>query len=176
MEDFLLTEIQGGSAVSLAGLLSEGSDLRGVAVVFWSSACSHCRRYDPYLNGFARDHPELGLVAIGARQTENATDLKRVIEQRRLRFPILHDPDLQVADSWEVAQTPRVFLLDRQLRLLYRGAIDNFKYPRDPEHQGYLEDAIADFLAGRPIDRAETPGFGCPTRSVYFELPKPLGQ
>ena len=59
-------------------------------------------------------------------------------------------------------------------RLLYRGAIDNYKYPSDPEHQPYLEPAIEDLLAGRPIGRPETASFGCPVESVYYDLPKPL--
>ncbi len=171
MDDFSLTEVRSGKATSLSGLLAERPDARGVAVVFWSGACSHCQRYDPYLNDFAGAHPKIALVAVGARQTESRTDLERIIEARQLEFPILHDPELRIADTWQVAQTPRVFLLDRRLRLLYRGAIDNFKYPQDPEHRQYLEDAIADVLAGRPVGRAETPGFGCPTRSVYFDLP-----
>ena len=72
-------------------------------------------------------------------------------------------------------QTPRVFLLDAERRLLYRGAIDNFKYPRDPGYLPYLEPAIDDFLAGRKIRRPETASFGCPVESVYYRLPKPLG-
>ncbi len=39
-------------------------------------------------------------------------------------------------------QTPRVFLIDGERSLLYRGAIDNFKYPGDPEYLSYLEPAI----------------------------------
>lgn len=174
--DVRLKEVRTGSPVALSGLLAESPARQGIVAVFWSAACSHCRRYDSYLNGFAGAHPELALVAIGARQSEGPAELEQAIEDRDLAFPILHDPDLEVADAWQVAQTPRAFLLDRRLRLLYRGAIDNFKYREDPEHAAYLEEAIADLLAGRPIGRPETPGFGCPTRSVYFDLPKPLGQ
>jgi len=58
--------------------------------------------------------------------------------------------------------------------LLYRGAIDNFKYPRDPEYAPYLETAISEFLAGKPVQRAETSSFGCAIQSVYYTLPKHL--
>ena len=67
-----------------------------------------------------------------------------------------------------------MFLLDGELRIIYRGAIDNFKYPEDPEYRGYLDSAIEDFLAGRSVERPETSSFGCPVKSVYYTMPKPL--
>ena len=59
-------------------------------------------------------------------------------------------------------------------RGLYRGAIDNFKFPEDNEYLAYLEPAIASFLAGQPIARAETASFGCAIQTVYYRLPKQL--
>jgi len=58
--------------------------------------------------------------------------------------------------------------------LRYRGAIDNFKYPQDPEYVAYLDPAIRQFLDGKPISRTETASFGCAIQSVYYNLPKAL--
>ena len=124
---------------------------RGMVLVFWSGVCSHCRRYDAYLNDFAARHGELALVVVASRQDESAADLESTISERGLEFPVLHDADREIAHRWLVEQTPRVFLIDGRRRLLYRGAIDNFKYPNDPEHQPYLEVAITDYLGGRRI-------------------------
>ena len=63
------------------------------------------------------------------------------------------------------------FLLDTGRRLLYRGAIDNFKFPGDPQHVDFLESAIAEFLSGKPITRQETASFGCAIQTVYYQLP-----
>ena len=57
---------------------------------------------------------------------------------------------------------------------LYRGAIDNFKYPEDNEYEAYLEPAIEQMLAGKPIARPEVPSFGCAIQSVYYTIPRPL--
>jgi hypothetical protein len=58
--------------------------------------------------------------------------------------------------------------------LLYRGAIDNYKYADDPNYAAYLEAAIREFLAGRPLTRNDTASFGCAIQSVYYNLPKQL--
>jgi hypothetical protein len=94
--------------------------------------------------------------------------------ERKLSFPIVHDAPAAVARQWYTQQTPRVFLIDKDRKLLYRGAIDNFKLPDDSEYTPYLEPAIASFLAGEPIARPETASFGCAIFSVYYILPKPL--
>jgi len=51
--DFLLPGVQNGQ-FRLADFL-EGK--RGAIVVFWSGVCSHCVRYDAYLNGFTEGAP-----------------------------------------------------------------------------------------------------------------------
>ena len=156
----------GSLAESLAGR-------QGAVVVFWSGICSHCQRYDAYLSDFTARHGDLALLAIASRQAESTEEIQRVATRRQLTFPILHDSDQQVARDWFVEQTPRVFLIDDSGRLRYRGAIDNFKYPSDSDYEPYLESAIADFLSGRQIGRAETPSFGCPIQSVYYQIPRP---
>jgi peroxiredoxin len=170
VSDFLLTA-QDGQEVTLQGLL-EGK--RGAVVVFWSGICSHCVLYDQYLNGFAQQHPEIGMVAIASRQGETPDQIRGIAAKRKLTFPILHDPGGRVAEQWFTQQTPRVFLLDSNGILLYRGAIDNYKYPEDADHVQYLEPAIREFLAGAPLSRTETASFGCAIRSVYYHLPKTL--
>jgi peroxiredoxin len=160
-----------GERRTLASFL-EGK--KGAVVVFWSETCSHCVRYDEYLNDFARKHPELGLVAVASRAGETLQQIRSTVAERKLTFPILHDDGGHVARQWFTQQTPRAFLVSGERRLLYRGAIDNFKYPQDPEYQPYLEPAIEAFLSGRPIERTETASFGCAVESVYYILPKPL--
>ena len=158
-----------GSPRTLRGEL-EGK--KGAVVVFWSCVCSHCMRYDDYLNGFAARHPEIQLLAVASRQQETASELAAAASQRRLNFPILLDTGGAVAEQWFVQQTPRAFLIGAGLTLEYRGAIDNFQYPDDPGYIAYLEPAIADLLAGRPVAQPETPSFGCAIRSVYYQLQK----
>ncbi len=147
---------------------------KSVVVLFWSETCSHCLRCDSYFNEFTENHPELRLAAIAARQGETIAQIRSAISERKLRFPILHDRDGKVAIKWYTQQTPRVFLPDPARRLLYRGAIDNFRFAADPEYQPYLEPAIQAFLAGKPIERPEVASFCCAIQSVYYLLPKAL--
>jgi peroxiredoxin len=170
MDDFSLPLISGGQARLSASL----SGKKGVLVVFWSGVCSHCARYDRYLSSFPERHPELGLTVVASRQGETAAQIHRVITDRRLTFPILHDLNGALAARWLTQYTPKAFLINSDCVLVYRGAIDNFKLPDDPAHLTYLEAAIEDFLAGRPLRQPETASFGCAIQSVYYQIPYPL--
>ena len=148
---------------------------KGAALVFWSGVCSHCERYDEYFRSFTARHPDIAFAAIASRQTETPEHVQAALHKRRLEFTTLYDPGSAVARSLFTQHTPRVFLVDRECRLVYRGAIDNFKYPDDTDYESYLEPAIASLLDGRPVVRADTPSFGCSIVSVYYTIQRPLG-
>jgi len=166
-----LPAVDGGEPVSIDARLAERGR-KGAVVVFWSSVCTHCVRYDAYFNRFEAAHPELALYVVATRWSETAEDIRRAVLDRQLRFPLYQSSDGEAAAAFLAQQTPRTYLLDTARTLRYRGAVDNFRYAEDPEYQPYLERAIESFLAGRPIERPETGSFGCAVRSVYYALPK----
>ena len=171
LNDFTLQQVRTGTKLSLSQTLA---GKKGAVVVFWSGVCSHCVRYDPFLNGFEKRHPELSLLAVASRHGETLDSIESAVVERKIHFPMVYDPGGKVAAEWCTQQTPRAFLMDANRTLLYRGAIDNFKYPEDPEFVGYLEPAIDQFLKGEPITRTETASYGCAIQSVYYILPRAL--
>jgi thiol-disulfide isomerase/thioredoxin len=170
LPDFTLRTLT-GDEVSLYPALP---GKKGAVVIFWSSTCSHCVRYDKVLNNFAASHPDLAFFVIASRNSESVQAVEKAAKERGITFPILLDSNGKTANQWHAEQTPRAYLLDNQGRLLYRGAIDNFKYPDDSEYIPYLEPAIADLRADRPVARTETASFGCAIQSVYYIMPKSL--
>jgi peroxiredoxin len=168
--DFSLEDLAGNTRILSAELAGN----QAAAVVFWSCVCSHCLRYDEFMNTFRSRHPEVALLAIASRQQESRDQLAAAARDRRLSFPILIDAGGRLARQWYTEQTPRAFLVASDMRLLYRGAIDNFQFPGDPDYSAYLDPAIADYLAGRPIAQPETASFGCAIQSVYYQLQKIL--
>jgi thiol-disulfide isomerase/thioredoxin len=169
--DFALQQVHAATRLKLADAMA---GKKGAVVVFWSSVCSHCVRYDPFLNAFEKRHPELAFVAVASRHGETMEAIQGAVKERRLTFPLVHDPGGKIAAAWYTQQTPRAFLMDADRNLLYRGAIDNFKYPEDPEFVPYLEPAIDQFMKGEPIGRTETASYGCAIQSVYYILPRAL--
>ncbi|MGD0568472.1 MAG: redoxin domain-containing protein [Candidatus Sulfotelmatobacter sp.] len=146
----------------------------GAVIIFWSAVCAHCRRYDEYFNSFATLHSQLGFAVIASRSGETPSQMQSAARQRRLVFPVLLDQSGEVARRWHAQQTPRSYLMAPDGRLVYRGAIDNFKLPADEGYIAFLEPAIRSYLAGQPITKVETASFGCAIETAYYHLPRQL--
>ena len=168
VSDFSLLDLDGQTRT----LRGEMAGHKAAVVIFWSCVCSHCVRYDEYLKAFHQRHPDIGFLALASRQQETPDQLRRAVRERKLAFPILIDPGGRLARQWFTEQTPRAFLIAGDMSLQYRGAIDNFQFPGDPDYIEYLEPAISDLLAGRPIAQPDTASFGCAIQSVYYQLRK----
>jgi thiol-disulfide isomerase/thioredoxin len=168
LSDFSLRSVS-GATVTLSSRL-DGK--KGAVVVIWSSTCSHCIRYDKYFNRFEERYPDLSLTIVSARWGESFEAVKMAAAQRKLKFAIVHDAGSEIAQAWFTQQTPKAFLMDANRALLYRGAIDNYKFPDDPEHVSYLAPAIDQFLSGSPVAKQETSTYGCAIQSVYYTLPR----
>jgi len=78
--------------------------------------------------------------------------------------PVLLDDTGTVGHAYGAQRTPHMYLVDAEGKLVYRGAIDNAQ-DGDTE-QGvpfvnYVDAALADVAAGRPVKTAETKSYGC---------------
>src|SRR5947208_1142428 len=96
LPDFSLRTLNG----EIAGAGSIDAGKKGAVVVVWSSTCSHCIRYDKYFNTFEERHPDVGLLIVSSRYGEELDSVKRAAAQRKLKFPIVHDPGGEVAGRW----------------------------------------------------------------------------
>ncbi|MGC4087588.1 MAG: thioredoxin family protein [Polyangiaceae bacterium] len=88
--------------------------------------------------------------------------------KQSLKFenPVLLDESGRVGRAYGAAHTPHMFVIDSSGMLVYRGAIDN-----SPDGEGgsatggklvnYVDAAVADLSAGRPVATADTEAYGC---------------
>jgi peroxiredoxin len=138
-------------------------------VVYWT--CNHC----PYALAWhgrmldaARAYGTRGarFLAINSNDAErypadsHEAMRSRVEAEGGWPHPFLHDESQEVGRSYGAQTTPDVFVLDRDLRLRYRGAPDA-DYD-DPSHgAAWLRDALDAVLDGREPELAETDPVGC---------------
>jgi peroxiredoxin len=84
----------------------------------------------------------------------------------KLEHPILLDESGRVGHAYAAAHTPHLYVIDAQGVLVYRGAIDNSpdgegESPTGGKLINYVDAALADLAASRPIAVAETEAYGC---------------
>lgn len=77
---------------------------------------------------------------------------------------VLVDPDSATAKLYQAKNTPQMFVIDPQGKIIYAGAIDDrpSTRPEDPlAANNYVRAALTEATAGRPVTTAATTPYGC---------------
>jgi len=81
----------------------------------------------------------------------------------------LLDKGHAVADAFGARTTPHVFLFDKDMKLVYKGAIDDNVESASKVQVPYVRNAITNLAAGKPIDPATTRNIGCSIKRVEHQ-------
>jgi peroxiredoxin len=147
---------------------------KGFIVVFTCNHCPFAKLYPARLNALNLKYSSLGvpLLAINSMDTavyeDESLELMRAkVMREKTNFPYLYDVTQSVGKSFGADHTPHAFILwkeNEQWIIKYAGAIDdNGEHPELAN--SYIENALTELLANKPISKAETASFGC---RIYY--------
>lgn len=132
---FDLPALTGKSQISLTAL-------RGHPVVlnFWASWCLPCRQEAPGLQWTWEHYRDEGVRLLGVDERDNDPAGRAFIDDFRITYPSVRDPDGSLADDYELVGMPTTFIIDANGVIRYRFV-------------GYLERdvlqaAVEDILSG----------------------------
>ncbi|MCC9602461.1 redoxin domain-containing protein [Stieleria sp. JC731] len=147
-----------GDAVYLNEVVAKGP----AVFVFSSTVCPLAKRYSTRLSRIQDEFANSGvqLFVVFANSDETDAAIKEYAQRAKYSFPCIRDINGYLADRFGATMTPQVFVVDRQCRLRYRGAIDDNRY-EDRVSKNYLRDALQQLVPGDAITLASTPSMGC---------------
>jgi len=158
--DFTLTD-QDGKPVRLA-------DLRGKVVVLeWINPdCPFVKRHHVERNTMvelARKYADKGVVwlAINTTHYMDRRANKKWHDDWKLPYPILVDADGKVGRAYGAKSTPHMFIIDQAGEIAYQGAIDDDPGGKAGSPANYVDAALGELLAGRPVGNPSTNAYGC---------------
>lgn len=95
--------------------------LRGKVVVvkFFAKFCEPCKKTLPFVEAFAKAHPEVAVV--GVSEDESDADVKELVAQYGLSFPVVQDGGHAVSGRFRVGELPMVFVADGQGKIRWVG-------------------------------------------------------
>jgi peroxiredoxin len=132
--------------------------------------CNHCPyviAWNPRLRAVAEEYAPRGVRFLAVSSNDPARypadspeRMAQFVRDNDWPIPYAFDESQDVARALGSERTPEVFVLDAQQRLAYHGAPDGDH--EDPSQDAaWLRAALEDVLAGREVERAETPARGC---------------
>jgi peroxiredoxin len=166
--DFTLKDL-GGKEIKL-------SSFKGKTVVleWFNPGCPYVKKSHSVgsLVDTAAKHTKNGVVwlainsSASGKQGHELKDNTEAAKTWSLTHPILRDETGVVGKQYGATNTPHLFVIDKTGVLVYAGGIDNSpdaekKSAPDGKLVNYVDAALEDLAAGRPVKTSESAAYGC---------------
>ena len=163
--DFNLPDTVSGKMMSLADVKSD----KATVIVFSCNHCPYVHHVNDEMVNIANEYQPKGVsfVVISVndidRYPADAPDkMKEFAEESGYTFPYLYDASQAVGKAYDAACTPDFYVFDGDLRLVYRGQIDDSRPSLDTPMTGKdLRAALDATLNGEAVSSDQYPSGGC---------------
>jgi len=153
-----------GKKLSLTDIKQE----KGLLVIF---SCNTC----PFVLAWEDRYPELGdlcsknkigMVLINSNEARRKGDdsigeMQKHASEKNYNCSYVVDENSALANAFGAKTTPHVFLFDKNMKLVYRGAIDDSEGKEITPKELYLKNALENLAGGKEINPQETRSVGC---------------
>jgi glutathione peroxidase-family protein len=153
-----------GERVSLADAAKEN----GLLVMFSCTSCPFVKQWEDRYNEIKKwaDNNDVGMIVLNSNyQNRDGADsyeeMKKQASENDYNFYYVVDERSKIANGFGGQTTPHVFLFDKNMKLAYKGAIDDNYKSADEVKQAYLQDALKSLGQGKEIATTETKPVGC---------------
>lgn len=148
--------------------LGEAKKDNGLVVIFSCNTCPFVKQWQdryPEIKKWA-DKNDMGMIVVNSNyQNRDGVDsyeaMQKHADEYDYNFHYVVDEESQIANAFGGQVTPHVFLLDNDMELAYKGAIDDSYKSADEVKKPYLKDAIISLANGEEIAITETKPTGC---------------
>ena len=142
---------------------------KGTVVMFICNHCPFVIHVNPEVSKIAKEYQTMGIgfVAISSNDVANYPQdaphlMKLKAGEEDYTFPYLYDETQKVAKAYDAACTPDFYLFDANLRLVYRGQLDDSRPGNGIPLTGKdLKNAMDALLDDKPISVEQKPSLGC---------------
>jgi len=144
--------------------LSDYEEAKLVVLVFTCNHCPVAVAYEDRLVALQKDYKSQGVQVVAVNVNNMPADrlepMKKRAKEKGFNFPYLYDETQKIGRDYGAKVTPHVFVLDKNRKIGYMGAIDdNMKADKVKTH--FLRDALDALLSGSKPPKAVTKEFGC---------------
>jgi cytochrome oxidase Cu insertion factor (SCO1/SenC/PrrC family) len=109
---------------------------------------------------------DVGVIVLNSNETSRGGDdsparMKEYATAQGYTFPYVMDDNSAMADAFGARVTPECYLFDKDMKLVYHGAItDNPKTPSQSTRD-HLKVAIDEMVAGKDVSMKTSKAMGC---------------
>lgn len=163
--EFTLPDTISGKTLSLNELKSD----KATVIMFICNHCPYVKHVREELIRLPKEYRAKGVSFVGissndadAYPDDAPEELKKAAEEYGYAFPFLYDESQDAAKAYSAACTPDFFIFDKNLKLVYRGQLDDSRPGNNiPVNGSDIRAALDNILSGQPVNKNQKPSIGC---------------
>lgn len=148
--------------------MKEAAKGNGVLVMFSCNTCPYVVKNEQRtvaMGDFAAKL-NVGVIIINSNEAYRGTEdsfeaMKEYASEKKYNWFYVVDKNSEVADAFGANRTPECFLFNKQLKLVYHGAIDDNPSDESAVKRQHLREAITEMAEGKEISVKESRSVGC---------------
>lgn len=153
-----------GKDVSMRDALKEN----GVLVMFSCNTCPYVIKNQErtlLISEYAMKM-KVGVIILNSNEAmrngdDSFDEMKAYAKEQRYRWNYVVDSNHEIADAFGANRTPECFLFDKDLKLVYHGAIDDNPSDASAVNRQHLKEAITELSGNKEISVKESRSVGC---------------
>jgi peroxiredoxin len=136
-----------------------------VVLVFVANHCPVVVGYEDRLVDFTNEYKDKGVRVVGISVSSATGDkipgIKTYMKDHKSNYIYGYDESQAVGRAYGATNTPQFFVLDKERKIRYTGAMDDSSRDEDKVTKTYLKDAVDAVLKGQTPTVVETKPVGC---------------
>jgi peroxiredoxin len=148
--------------------MKEAKKENGILVMFSCNTCPYVIKNQERtiaISNFATKN-NVGVIILNSNEAYRGEDdsfdaMRSYAKEQGYKWNYVVDKNHEVADAFGANRTPECFLFDKNLKLVYHGAIDDSPSDVSAISRVHLQVAIQELVAGKDISVKESRSVGC---------------
>mgnify|MGYP003497974282 FL=1 len=140
----------------------------GILVMFSCNTCPYVVKNQERtvaISKFATEN-KVGVIILNSNEALRGDDdsyaaMQTYAKDQGYQWNYVVDKNHEVADAFGANRTPECFLFDKNLKLVYHGAIDNSPQDEAAITRVHLKEAINEMVGGKEVTVKESRSVGC---------------
>ena len=148
--------------------LKESSDKNGLLVMFSCNTCPYVIKNQQRtlaIGDYAQKNG-IGFIVLNSNEANRDNDdsfesMKAYAAKQQYQWKYVVDENSELANAFGASRTPECFLFNKDLKLVYHGAIDNNPSDAGNVSRKHLQISIDELIGGKDVSVKETKSVGC---------------
>ena len=167
-EKAVLTDVKMKDVSGVELSLSDASRENGLLVMFSSNTCPFVIAWESRYNEAKKwaDANKVGMIVLNSNyhkrnDADSFENMKKKAKEEGYNFNYVVDKESKIANAFGGQTTPHVFLFNGDMKLVYKGAIDDNYKDAEAVSKAYLKDALDSLGNNKSIAITESKPVGC---------------